>query len=221
MSQFQVEAKWAELQNRKLDALLFYRAALDLRPSVFKHSGKDELADNITRLRKELGGTAASEALWNAKPQPMQIANSTDWQKPEKDMKPWQLTDLHGETWKLTSFEGKALLINVWATWCGPCQAEHPHLQKLYDQLKSDPKIQIVTFNVDEEIGNVSPYMKEHRYTFPVLFAKDYVNDVIGSFSIPRNWIVDSKGKWQWEQLGFGDPERWQGELIAKLQPAE
>lgn len=220
-SRFQVEAKWAELQNRKLDALLFYRAALDSRPSDFKYFGKDELADNIARLRKELGGTAASQALWDSKPQQTQADEVTAWHRSTQDMKPWELTDLHGKTWKLTSFEGKVLLINVWATWCGPCQAEHPHLQKLYDQLKNDPKIQILTFNVDEEVGSVSPYMKEHSYTFPVLLAKDYVVDVIQSFSIPRNWIIDARGKWQWEQTGFGSPETWQSAIIKKLNQTE
>jgi thiol-disulfide isomerase/thioredoxin len=220
-AQLQAEAKWAELQNRKLDALLFYRAALDTRAAGFKPPEKDELAENVARLRKELGGTAASQALWDARRQVTQTAEDGTWTKPVRDMKPWQLTDLAGKTWKLTQFEGKVTLINVWATWCGPCQAEHPHLEKLYSRLKNDPNIQIVTFNVDEEIGSVEPYMKEHAYTFPVLLASDYVNDMLQSLSIPRNWIVDSKGKWQWEQIGFGDPEKWQSEIAARLRTSQ
>jgi hypothetical protein len=132
--QLQAEAKWAELQNRKLDALLFYRAALDTRAAGFKPPEKDELAENVARLRKELGGTTASQALSDAKRQVTQTAEDGTWTKPVKDMKPWQLTDLAGKTWKLTQFEGKVTLINVWATWCGPCQAEHPHLEKLYSR---------------------------------------------------------------------------------------
>ena len=90
--------------------------------------------------------------------------------------------------------------------------------KKLYDKLKDDPKIQIITFNVDEEIGNVLPYMNENHYTFPVLFASRYVNDLLESLSIPRNWIVDSKGRWQWEQFGFGNADKWQDEMMRKLK---
>ena len=173
-----------------------------------------QAATTVARLGKEVGGTAASQALWDAKRQVTQTGEDGTWTKPVKEMKPWQLTDLAGKTWKLTQFEGKA-------TWCGPSEAEHPNLEKLYSQLKNDPNIQIVTFNVDEEIGIGEPYMKEHAYTFPVLLASDYVNDMLQSVSIPRNWIVDSKGKWQWEQIGFGDPEMWQNEIAATLRTSQ
>ncbi len=222
-SQWQVEAKWAELQGRKLDALLMYRAALDARPVDHKPSKDDELAQSEDRLWKELGGTDAGRALLANKPKPTEAAENGQWEKPDKEMKSWQLSDLEGKSWKLTSLEGKTVLINVWATWCGPCKAEHPHLQKLYESLKGDPGVQIVTFNVDDEIGNVAPYMKENKYTFPVLLAKDYVDDLLPALSIPRNWIIDANGKWQWEQIGFGSGDKWEDEMRGKLkgtQPA-
>lgn len=216
--QWQIEAKWAELQGRKLDALLMYRAALNARPADSKPPGKDELAENVSRLWKELGGTEASRALLEAKPAATETAQQGNWEKPDKPIKPWQLTDLDGKTWKLTSLEGKVVLINVWASWCGPCKAEHPHLQKLYDRLKSDPSVQIVTFNVDDEVGKVSPYIKENHYTFPVLLAKDYVDELIPSLGIPQNWIVDPRGKWQWQAVGFGEQGNWEDEMAARMK---
>lgn len=216
-AQFEAEAKWAELQNRKLDALLFYRAALDARPTSSKPGGKDELADSVSRLRKELGGTTASQALWDAKREIASAAADDVWKRPTKEMKPWDLSDLNGKTWKLVQLEGKTVLVNVWATWCGPCRAEHPQLQKLYDRYKNDPKVQIITFNIDDEIGNVQPYIQEHSYTFPVILAASYAGDTLKVDSIPRNWIIDPQGKWQWEEIGFGDPDKWQKEMTSKL----
>jgi thiol-disulfide isomerase/thioredoxin len=216
-SQFEVQAKWAELEGRKLDALLLYRAAIDARPAGFKPSQHDELSENMERLSKELGGTEISRRLLANKVVPAVAANEGVWEKPAKDMKPWQLSDLNGKTWKLASLEGKTILINVWASWCGPCKAEHPHLQKLYDRVKADPKIEILTFNVDDEIGNVAPYVKENKYTFPVLLAKGYADD-LSVDSIPRNWIVNSKGKWEWQQIGFGPDDKWEDEILAKVK---
>ncbi len=215
-SQFEIEAKWAELHGRKLDAFLLYRAAIDTRTDSPRPPKKDELAENMDRLWKDLGGTDASSALL-AKSAPAEATKEGRWEKPDKEMKSWQLTDLNGKTWKLASLEGKTMLINVWASWCGPCKAEHPHLQKLYERIKSDPNIGIVTFNIDDEIGNVAPYIKENKYTFPVLLAKDYA-DELSVDSIPRNWIIDAKGKWQWQQIGFGSEDKWEDEMLAKIK---
>jgi cytochrome c-type biogenesis protein len=65
-------------------------------------------------------------------------------------MPSFELADLSGKIWKLKTVQGRSVLINVWATWCGPCNAELPHLQKLYEALKDRPDLQILTFNVDE-----------------------------------------------------------------------
>lgn len=110
------------------------------------------------------------------------------------------------------------MLVNLWATWCGPCREEHPQLQKLYDKLKTRTDVQVITFNVDDEVGKVEPYMKEKGYTFPVLLAKSYIDDLIPSLTIPQNWIVDAKGKWQWEQIGFGAAAKWEAEITSKLE---
>src|SRR4029077_13962138 len=97
------------------------------------------------------------------------------------------------------------LLINVWATWCDPCRAEHPYLQKLYEKEKDRTDVQILTFTIDDEIGAVEPYIKDNKYTFPVLFARDLVKDLVPGVGIPQNWIVDANGKWLSTGPGFGD----------------
>jgi hypothetical protein len=58
--------------------------------------------------------------------------------------------------------------------------------------------------------------MKVNKYTFPVLLAKDYVNDLLPAVSIPRNWIVDGNGKWEWENVGFS-PSNWDEDILQRL----
>jgi thiol-disulfide isomerase/thioredoxin len=219
-----VKAKWAELNGRKLDALLLYREVLDARPADFKppRDERDEIPERYDRLWKELGGTEEGKAVLAKKAKAVEVAREGAWEKPTKELPAWELADLKGKTWKLASLQGKTVLINLWATWCEFCQMEHPYLQKLYEKMKDRADIQIVTFNVDDEIGGVEPYMKENKYTFPVLLAKDLVNDLIPYLGIPQNWIVDPTGKWRWQQLGFGaDTADWQKKLEEKLEEAK
>lgn len=214
-----IRARFAELQARKLDALLLYRAAMDARPGDMKPPKKDELAENIARLWKELGGTAATKDLWERQDRKVEVAQGGGrWEAPKKPMSKWELPDLTGKTWKLTSLEGKTLFINVWATWCGPCRSEHPYLEKLYQKLKGRTNVQLLSFSVDDEVGAVAPYMKENGYSFPVLLASSYVNELLPFISIPRNWIVDAAGKWRLEQIGFGAAEDWEKEMIEKIE---
>ncbi|MGA8072631.1 MAG: TlpA disulfide reductase family protein [Candidatus Acidiferrales bacterium] len=74
-------------------------------------------------------------------------------------MPAWQLSDLAGHTWTAASLHGKIVFINDWATCCGPCREEHSSLQALYEKIKDRSDVQVVTFNIDDEVGDVAPYM--------------------------------------------------------------
>ncbi len=215
-----IRGQFAEIQGHKLDALLFYRSAVDARAPAATPPRKDELAENVARLWKDLGGTSDAKELWDGKEKKKaEVAEGGGrWEVPRQAMSKWQLPDIAGNTWKLTSLEGKTLLINLWSTSCGPCRAEHPYLEKLFQKVKGRTDIQILSFNIDDEIGAVAPYMKENGYTFPALLAQDYVNDLLPSISIPRNWIVDAAGKWRFEQIGFGSKEDWEQDILDKLE---
>ena len=110
----------------------------------------------------------------------------------------------------------------MWATWCGSCRDELPHLQELYENVKEYPGIQIVTFNADEDVGLVAPFVKEEGYTFPVLLANSFVWGQLKLSGIPQNWIVDPKGAWTWIQGGFDvrNPN-WKQEIIQKLEAVQ
>jgi hypothetical protein len=67
----------------------------------------------------------------------------------------------------------------------------------------------VITLNTDEEVGRVEPFMKENKYTFPVLLGQAYAESQ-GINSIPRNWVVSFNGKVMFEGIGFGDEgEEW------------
>jgi thiol-disulfide isomerase/thioredoxin len=110
-------------------------------------------------------------------------------------------------------------MINVWAINCGPCQAELPKLQKLYQQVKDRPGLQILTLNVDEDAGAVAPFIKEKGFTFPVLPAYNFVISLLDTIGIPQNWIIDPKGNWRPATSGFNASDsQWADTILAKMQ---
>lgn len=97
-----------------------------------------------------------------------------------------------------------------------------PHLQKLYERLKDRKDVQVVTFNVDDNIGLVAPFMKDNKYTFPVIPAEPLVRQLVPSLGIPLNWIVDAGGVVRQECVGFGGPdaEKWLDQVIEAIEKA-
>ena len=214
-------ARLAALENRKADGLAYYQLALQTRvspPSPWHGKLQDDLTDEARALWKEMGGSEVAWNVWSKPPaaKAEELAEGR-WEKPKKTIPVFELADLSGKTWKLKTLEGKSVLINLWATWCGPCNAELPHLEKLYEKVKDRADFQILTFNIDEDLGLVEPFMKEKGYTFPVLPAYSLVVNLLDGFAIPQNWIVDPHGVWRWTQIGYGGEPDWQKLMIDRL----
>jgi thiol-disulfide isomerase/thioredoxin len=216
----------AVIEDRKADALTYYHLAFagshpvepsplpgaESRPSppVPRHGRVyDPLNEEARALWEDLGGSEVAWNLWlKSKPNGQELVDGR-WEKATKPLPAFELADLAGKTWKLKNLEGKTLLINVWATWCPPCNAELPHLQKLYEAMKDRSDVQILTFNVDETLGLVQPFVAKKGYTFPVLPAYSLVENILDGVAIPQNWVVDPKGSWRWTQLGFDGAPNW------------
>lgn len=213
-----LRAQAAEIEGRKPDALMMYRSALDLRGEYNAMGARDRLSENFQRLWKQMGGTQEGLGLPVAKKKVVESTESR-WQRSKSTLPMFSQKDLEGKTWSLAKLGGKALLINIWATWCGPCVAEHPEFQKIYDQLKDRNDIAVLSFNVDEDLGKVAPYMAKKRYTFPVLPAADLVKSVKQELTIPQNWLVNPAGKIEWEQSGYSvQEEKWRDGILAKIE---
>ncbi len=215
-------ARLEVIQNHTQDALAYYQLALQTRtipPKVSHGRLRDDLTDEARALWKAQGGTEAAWAVWS-KPAPGDTEQFAEgrWEKPTKAVPVFELSDLSGKTWRLRELAGKAILINVWATWCGPCQAELPHLQKFYEKTKNHSDVQVLTFNIDSDLGLVAPYLKDKGYTFPVLPA--YSTGVLDNFAVPQNWVVDPHGIWQWRQLGYatGSYADFERDVLQRLE---
>jgi thiol-disulfide isomerase/thioredoxin len=214
----------AALEGRKADALTYYQKALQMRkhpPDAYEGYVFDDLEKEARALWKQLGGTETAWNLWSKPPAAkIQELAESGWKKPTKAMPAFELADLSGKTWRLKNLEGRAVLINVWATWCGPCKAELPHLEKLYERVKDRSDLQILTLTIDEDLGAVAPFMKEKGYTFPVLPASSFVTGLLDLVAIPQNWIVDAKGEWRWTGAPPVPDAEWEEAMLKQLESA-
>lgn len=114
------------------------------------------------------------------------------------------LTNLKGEKVKLSDFRGKPVFLNFWATWCPPCRAEMPLIQKLHQQ----KKIQVLTVNIQEDQQTIEKFLKKNHYTFPVLLDKQgKVANQYWIQGIPTTFIIDRQGIIQAVWIGALEPE--------------
>lgn len=100
-----------------------------------------------------------------------------------------------GGTVKLSDLRGKAVMVNFWATWCPPCRAEMPSMERLYAQTKDDGFV-ILAINVEADGLQVLPdFLKDHPHTFPVAVdTEGEVQTTYGVFRFPESFLVDPKG---------------------------
>ena len=216
--------KVADIEQRKLDALMAYQTALlfQSQPSKPTSGKKDELTETTERLWKELGGTDQGLNAYLARNElsksKLETAEGSSWETKNTPLEDFELSDLQGRKWSLADLKGKVAFVNLWATWCSPCLAELPYVQKLSEQLKGRSDVQVLTLNTDEEVGKVEPFLKEKKYTFPVLLGQAYA-DGNGVNSIPRNWVISVDGKLVFEGIGFGgDGDEWLKNAVQMIE---
>ncbi|MGX4670918.1 redoxin domain-containing protein [Cerasibacillus sp. JNUCC 74] len=114
----------------------------------------------------------------------------------------FKLPTLEGETIQLSDLRGERVMINFWATWCPPCRAEMPDMQKFHE----NKDVNILAVNLTETEGsliNIQNFVNDYDLTFPIL--KDENTEVANTYQIqpiPTTFMVDSKGVIQFKAFG-------------------
>ena len=104
----------------------------------------------------------------------------------------FELPTLAGEMMELKDTRGKVTILNFWASWCGPCQIEAPHLQAFYEKHKEKVEILAVNITSKDVKKQVKTFVNEHQLTFPILL--DQTGDVsmmYGAFTIPTTIFLN------------------------------
>ncbi len=121
------------------------------------------------------------------------------------------LKDTNGVDVHLASFKGKVILINFWATWCGPCRVEIPALIELQNTYRDD--LVVLGIDVLDEFSRVGPFAKELSVNYPMLDANKRTDVEVAygpMWGLPTTVIVDREGKVHKKHSGIASKEQFE-----------
>jgi peroxiredoxin len=129
----------------------------------------------------------------------------------------FSVTTLDGKIFDLKDAKGKVVLVNYFATWCGPCMAEMPHLQdQIWNRFK-DKNFVMVAIDREEAEQVVKDFQKKQQFGF--LIACDTKREVYSKFAtkfIPRNFLIDANGNIVFQSVGYSENEF--NKLVAAIE---
>jgi peroxiredoxin len=118
----------------------------------------------------------------------------------------FELTTLAGEKVKLSDYRGQKVILNFWATWCPPCKAEMPHMQKYYEKNADKENVEILAVNMtsmDEGKDAVQAFVDGYELTFPIpMDADGEIGEEYRAFTIPTTYMIDTNGQIQHKIVG-------------------
>lgn len=114
------------------------------------------------------------------------------------------LQTLDGKTTNLSALKGKVVFMNVWATWCPPCRAELPDIEKLYKKMQGKP-VEFVMLTVDEDLQAARDFMKKEGFSFPVYAPTGDLPKQFETQAIPVTFLIDADGKIVYRNEGMAN----------------
>ena len=117
----------------------------------------------------------------------------------------FNLTDLNNQPVDASNYHGKVLLVDFWATWCVPCEAEIPHLVEWQEQHAKDG-LQVIGLSMDDTAGPVKSYVEKKKMQYPVAMADEKtIAQFGGVLGLPANFVIGRDGKVIARHVGVTD----------------
>ena len=177
-------------------------------PFVWQQPHVDVLPDAIASgavtpaASHEIAGAETPGCMANAKP--------ANWD--------FKLKDTEGKEVSLASFKGKVVLLNFWATWCGPCKAEIPGFVELQEKYKD--KLTVIGYSVDDPADKAKAFAAEYKINYPILLGegREDVQDAYGPiWGIPASFIISKDGAVCRKHMGIAPKAVFEKELVALM----
>lgn len=127
----------------------------------------------------------------------------------------FSLNGLDEKNYSLESAKGKPIIVNFWASWCGPCKVEAPELVNLYEENKEELEIYAVNMTGGDSLEGAKGFVEEYGFEFPILLDEEnQVADKYKVTAIPTTFFINKEGIIVEKIVGYGGPKA----LIEKTQ---
>lgn len=104
-----------------------------------------------------------------------------------------------------SELKGKVVFINFWASWCPPCRAEFPSVQKLYEKYSGNKNLVFLTINLDDQVEKGKMYLEKEEFTVPFLIPNGNIPKAFFGGSLPTTVVLDKSGKIRMHHTGMAD----------------
>lgn len=128
------------------------------------------------------------------------------------------LSGLGGRTLDLATLKGKTVVFDFWATWCGPCRAQHPLYEQVKERFRDNPEVVFLSINTDEDREGVEPFLKANGWRVQVWF-EDGLSRALEISSIPTTIVIDRRGQVVSRMNGYV-PSRFVDMLTERIREA-
>ncbi|AZA92942.1 Thiol-disulfide oxidoreductase resA [Chryseobacterium nakagawai] len=115
------------------------------------------------------------------------------------------IRDDNGKLTNTSELKGKVVFINFWASWCPPCRAEFPSIQKFYEKYKENKDLVFLTINLDDNVAVGKEYLNKEQFSVPFLVPDGYVPNVFFNGSLPTTVVLDKSGNIRMHHAGMAD----------------
>ena len=131
----------------------------------------------------------------------------------------FSLKDADGNAVNLADYRGKVVLINFWATWCGPCEAEIPWFIEFEKKYK-DQGFAVLGVSMDDDgWKSVRPYVASHKINYRIMIGSEVVSQQFGAIeSLPTSFMLDRAGRIASNHIGLVDKVDYQNEIVKLLE---
>jgi thiol-disulfide isomerase/thioredoxin len=133
-----------------------------------------------------------------------------------------EMAGADGGSIRLSQLKGNVILLNVWATWCGPCRMELPIVQRMYDKY-SDRNFVVLAVNVDADRNRIQPFMKRYNISLPIYYASPEDAGQMTARGIPATFIIGSDRTMLDQVVGYSAQaeDHWKQIIEKRLKPTK
>jgi thiol-disulfide isomerase/thioredoxin len=220
-------ARWLEKAGKLDESIQYWAAAFMARDSRTTDAERDEDRQHLGALYAKVHGSqtglgdvvlkAWDESSFNAVAR-RALQKNRDPNSVASNPFEFTLSAVEGEPLNLASLRGKVVILDFWATWCGPCRVQHPLYEEVRKRFKDRDDVVFLAISTDEEKAAVKPFLDENNWSKNV-----YFEDGLGSFlrvsQIPTTVILDKRGQTFTRMNGFV-PDRFVDQLSERIREA-